>query len=97
MLPHSESDVGIQSFAFSWSLSRDPVGKSLWEIGDPAVPAMAELLNHGDMPGKWRSLRVLWNIDSPASRKALDEYHRNGDDPKIQSAIEALRKTKPHA
>jgi ABC-type uncharacterized transport system substrate-binding protein len=49
------------------------------------------------MPGKWRSLRVLWNIDSAASRKALDEYDRNGDDPKIQSAIEMLRKTKPHA
>jgi len=95
VLPHSESDVGIQSFSFAWIISRDPVGKALCEIGDPAVSAMAELLNHGDMSARWRALRVLWNLNSPAARKVMEAYLHNGDDSKIQSAIETLTKTKP--
>jgi hypothetical protein len=69
-------------------LDADAVGKSLCEIGDPAVPALASLLEHGDKTTRWRAARILWNIDSPSSRKVMRDDLQHETDPEIKQFAE---------
>lgn len=59
----------------------DPVGQSLSEFGDAVVPSLAELLQRGDKNVRFRTARVLWMIDTSASRKVLHEGLRGETDP----------------
>jgi HEAT repeat protein len=70
------------------SLDADAVGKALCEIGDPAVPALANLLEHADKTTRWRAARILWNIDSPSSRKVMREDLQHETDPEIKRFTE---------
>ena len=70
------------------SLDADAVGRALCEIGDPAIPALANLLEHGDKTSRWRVARILWNIDSPSSRKVLHDDLQHETDPEIKRFTE---------
>jgi len=67
-------------FADDLTLQYDPVGAALKEMGDTALPEIVKLLEHGDRTTRIRAARILWNIDSAASRKALrDDLDRETD------------------
>ena len=88
-LPRSPFRPSIILFGEMLSLNSDPVGKALFEIGDPAVPALANLLERsGDTMDRWRAARILWNIDSPASRKVLRDDLQHETDPGIKRFTE---------
>jgi len=70
------------------SLDADAVGRALSEIGDPAVPALANLLERGDKTTRWRAARILWNIDSPSSRKVMRDDLQHETDPAIKQLTE---------
>jgi HEAT repeat protein len=70
------------------SLDADGVGRALCEIGDPAVPALANHLEHGDKTMRQRAARILWNIDSPSSRKVLRDDLQHETDPEIKRFTE---------
>ena len=89
VLPRSPFRPSIILFGEMLSLNSDPVGKALFEIGDPAVPALANLLEpSGDAMDRWRAARILWNIDSPASRKVLRDDLQHETDPAIKQFTE---------
>ena len=75
-------------FGQALSLQADPVGQALCDIGDPAVPGLAELLEHGDKSFRWRVARVLWNFDSASSRKVMREDLQHETDPVIKGLSE---------
>jgi HEAT repeat protein len=88
-LPRSPFRPSIILFGEMLSLNSDPVGKALLEIGDPAIPALANLLERsGDTMDRWRAARILWNIDSPASRKVLRDDLQHETDPGIKRFTE---------
>ncbi len=69
-------------------LETDHVGKALSEIGDPAVPALANLLDHSDQTTRRRVALILWNIDSPSSRRVMHEDLPHETDPAIKQLTE---------
>lgn len=73
-------------FADDLTLGYDPVGEALKEIGDVALPEIVKLLEREDRITRIRAARILWNIDSAASRKAL----RNDLDHETDPAIKRL-------
>jgi hypothetical protein len=89
VLAHSPFRPSVILFGETLSLASDPVGEALYEIGDPAVPALASLLEHsGDSTDRWRAARVLWNIDSPLSRKVMHTTLEHESDPAIKQFTE---------
>jgi HEAT repeat protein len=71
-------------FADDLTLKYDPVGEALSEIGDAALSEIVKLLEHGDRTTRIRAARILWNIDSAASRKALRDDLDHEADPAIK-------------
>jgi len=85
VLPHSRyGSTVIVGFADSYGLANDPVGKALYRFGDSAVPELSRLLGQGKRETRVRVARILWNIDSPAARKALKAALENDTDPAIK-------------
>lgn len=85
VLPRSPFRPNVILFGEMLSLDTDPVGKALHEIGDPAVPALANVLEHGsDRMDRWRAARILWNIDSPLSQKIMHDDLQHETDPAIK-------------
>ena len=94
ILPRSPFRPSVILFGEILSLNSDPVGEALREIGDPAVPALAYLLEYdGDSMNRWRAARILWNIDSPLSHKVMHHDLQSETDP----AIKRFTEGKSHA
>jgi HEAT repeat protein len=60
---------------------------ALCEMGDSAVPAVADLLKSSDFETRRRAARILWNMDSAASRKALTNHMAREEDPRIKQVF----------
>ena len=69
-------------------LSADIVGKALFKIGDPSVPAVKGLLQNPDPRIRGRAIAVLRNINSPASRKALTDRVPHETNPELKKQIQ---------
>lgn len=92
VFPRQPATPGVFLFQDAALNDGDPVGHSLSEFGDAVVPALSGLLQRGDKNVRLRSARVLWMIDTAASRKVLEEQLQRETDPKIKNLIEsALR------
>jgi len=89
----SDTPSVIVGFADSYTLRNDPVGMALCEIGDSSVPALADLLKSSDSQTRRRAARVLWNMDSAASRKVLTDHMERETDPGIKQTF-GVPKTK---
>ncbi len=77
----------ISSFG-AMHLDNDIVAKSLSQIGDPAIPSVANLLERPDALMRSRAVLILANIDSRAARKALKYRLPRETDPDIKRLIE---------
>jgi HEAT repeat protein len=85
VLPQSPfGSTVITGFADAYSLYSDPVGRALCGIGDPAVAELSHLLENGEALTRQRAARILWNIDSAASRHVLQSDLEHERDPAIK-------------
>lgn len=69
------------------TLENDPPGRALALIGDPAIPAVAKILETGDRDARFRAVYVLRNIGSPKAKDALRQHLSAEKDPAIRSLI----------
>lgn len=84
------------TFTTQIRLDDDVVAKALSEIGDPAVPAVADFLKSREPKTRRRAVLILRNIGSPTSRKILGDHLQHESDPNIKDVIEnSLRSKAP--
>jgi hypothetical protein len=81
---------GSSRFSRDVKLESDIVARALADIGDPAVPAVANVLAHGDTRQlRIRATWILINIDSPAARQVMRERLPTETDPGIWKLLES--------
>ena len=90
------------TFGTEMRLDDDIVSKALAEIGDPAIPAVSNLLATGDKDTRRRAVLILRNMHSPAAHKVLRERLPHEPDKVIKELIEtglseSLSKSVPKA
>lgn len=78
----------VTTFGTYMRLDDDIVAKALSQIGDPAVPAVTELLNRRDREVRRRAVLILTNIGSAAAHKALQDRLPKETDPRVKDLIE---------
>jgi len=76
------------TFGVQMRLDDDIVAKALSQIGDPAVPAVTNLLKSGERKARRRAVLILLNMDSAASRKVLQDQVQRETDPDLRDFIE---------
>lgn len=84
---------GITSENMEAGLLNSPAGYALYQIGDPAIPAVQSFLvrsNGNDRRSKderVHAVYVLANIDSPKSMAVLRDYEKNGKDRELANFL----------
>jgi hypothetical protein len=73
-------------------LLNDIVARALADIGDPAVPAVADVLANGDPTQRKRAAWILININTPVARKAMSDRLQIETDPAMKNLLETLLK-----
>jgi len=68
-------------------LNNSPAAKSLLEIGDPSVPWLARVLQHGNLAERWDAALVLQNIGTSNARDTLRKHLERETDTSLQSFI----------
>jgi len=81
---------GFYSLGLEERLERCAPGKALYEIGDPAIPAIQEVLVHGILKERWRAYLVLGNIGSPRALAALRERLPDEQEEGLRSYIQRI-------
>ncbi len=69
-------------------LRYDIVGRALADIGDPSVPAIADILSRGDVSMRKRAFFILANITSPVAEQAMRDHLPNESEPTIRKMIQ---------
>jgi HEAT repeat protein len=77
-----------QTFATNARLDPFPCAKALVKIGDPAVPALTEVLEKGDWRHRWFAYRVMFLIGSRRSIGALRDHIDHESDQDLKSEIQ---------
>jgi HEAT repeat protein len=72
----------------SMALANNPPARALISIGNPAVPAVAALLQSEDKTTRSRAIRVLININTSDARSALSNHAATEKDPSLQRLIQ---------
>lgn len=79
------------TFARDARLENDIVARALADIGDPATPAVADVLANGDTRVlRLRAAWILININTPAARKAMSDRLQIETDPGIKQLLEKV-------
>ncbi len=76
-----------QTFTEEERLVDDIVGQALAQIGDPAVPALAEFLKLDKLELRRRAARILVHINSPRSRTVLSDHLPEENDARLKTWI----------
>jgi hypothetical protein len=69
------------------TLDNDIVAKTLSRIGDPAIPAVTNLLRSGDAGMRYRAVLILRNIGSPATHNILQDRLAHETNPDVKKLI----------
>ena len=77
----------LHTFSGLMTLDNDLVAKTLSQIGDPAIPAVTNLLRSGDAEIRYRAFLILRNIGSPAALKLLQDRLAHETDPDVKKLI----------
>jgi hypothetical protein len=87
-----QDDIG-RTFGRGATLEFDIVARALADIGDPAVPAVANVLANGDTRVlRLRAAWILKNIDTTAAHKAMIDRAQVETEPAIKSVLEGAIK-----
>jgi hypothetical protein len=65
-----------------------PCAKALFQIGDPAIPALSKVLADRSSKNAWLAYRALALIDSPRSLGVLRDYLAHDPNPEPKPEIE---------
>ena len=76
--------VGLSSEA---RLDFLPAAKALAQIGDAAIAAVQDVLNHGNSDERAKAVRVLCIVHSPEAKAALRDDLEHERDPDLQAMI----------
>jgi HEAT repeat protein len=82
-------DLGIEI-----RLEDKPAAKALAEIGDPALPVVAPVLNQGDDEHRWDAVYILNLIGSPAAKKLLRGHVSSEPNPRLRQLIQRILEAK---
>jgi hypothetical protein len=69
-------------------LETSPAGKALSLIGDPAIPALKNVLEHGTSHERFYAYLVFIDIDTVAARDAIHARLDREDDPHLRDFIQ---------
>lgn len=69
-------------------LNNDIVAKTLSQMGDPAIPAVANLLKSPEKRTRGRAVLILTNMGSPTARKTLQERLPHETNPEVKKLIQ---------
>jgi hypothetical protein len=64
-----------------------PAATALFEIGDPAIPAVQHALDYGTSDEHYKAVRVLCIIHSPSAKAVLRNDLQREPDPDLQAMI----------
>ncbi len=74
------------------SMQVDIVAKALSQMGDPVIPSVVDLLKNGDELMRNRCVDILINLNTPASRQALQDWLPH----ETATSVRDLIQTAPH-
>lgn len=81
---------GTLTLSRSLRLQYNPAAKALSQIGDPAVPTLAGILEHGLAEERSLAAGALWLIRSPAAQTVLQEQMNHEQDPQMKDLIKNI-------
>jgi HEAT repeat protein len=87
LLTRNDTAGGFITFYRIVNLEVDPPGKSLAQIGDPAIPSIEKVFENGDRNARFRAVYVLRFIGTTKSSEALRRQLNVETDPNIRSVI----------
>lgn len=79
---------GMTTLSSESGLINSPAGTALVQIGDPAIPALQETLEHGELHTRWDSARALVLVNSPKAKAALREHSLRESDQSLAAYLE---------
>jgi HEAT repeat protein len=86
----AEWGPGTTSLGQTARLEDKPAAKALAEIGDPALPSLVEVLNHGGPGDREEAVLVLAKIHTSAARRALERLLGHEQDPTIRRMVRQM-------
>lgn len=84
---------GSLTFTREIRLDTNPPAKALAQIGDPAIPVLVGVLNHGNSHERWNAVYALNLIGSPEAKSALREHLKTESDSTMRDFIEKVLRT----
>jgi hypothetical protein len=81
---------GTTGMTISLRLDNQPAAKALAQIGDPAVPTLSDVLQHGSAEERSAAARALYLIGSAAAKDALVKHLAEEKDPELKSFIQNI-------
>jgi hypothetical protein len=84
--------VGDTSLRIAMRLENNPAANALAEIGDPAIPELVGVLDHGSSRERTASYMILVRIDSPRAKSVIRARLPNESDSDVREFIEKLDK-----
>jgi len=84
----SQTGLGITGLSLELKLENDPAGKALAEIGEPALPALAQVLKQGNESKRRAALYALNLIGSPSAKAIFREHLTRESDPGLKQFME---------
>jgi HEAT repeat protein len=87
MITDTEDLAATGAYRFM-TMANNPPARALIAIGNPAVPAVADLLKSESGITRSRAIRVLININTSDARNALSNHAGAETDPSLQRMIQ---------
>src|SRR6266568_633411 len=81
---------GTVSLGGEERLEYNPAAKALAQIGDPAVPTLLGVLEHGNLKERQVAVKALKLIASPAAKNALQRHVDQEADSDLRSSIQEI-------
>ncbi len=81
-------NIGEITTAGFVKLETNPAGKALSEIGDPSIPALVGVLDHGSLRERRYAVYALNLIGSPRAKNTLREHLKREPDDSLREFIQ---------
>jgi HEAT repeat protein len=90
-----EQPIGLpegQTLSSVENLITVPAGRAMAQIGEPAIPALADALKTGNYERRWVACRALNMVGTPRAIRALMDHLGQESDPELKTYIEKVTK-----
>ena len=86
-LPPEVDNIGEISTAGFMRMENNPVGAALVQIGEPSIPAVVTVFDHGTLRERRYAVYILNQINSPSAKRSLREQLNRELDKDLQDFI----------